>query len=121
MACSPAFKKSVVVFVVCLLFGCGSNPTTIFVPGGMATFEVKEISKDEFELTLWGGGGIVRTPEGFAEAYDERAQFLCGGRDFLSNAYNYAAPYTSPGAFGSTNRHAGYRRFGNIRCKVKSL
>ena len=85
----------------------------------MAHFEVKEISKDEFELTLWGGGGIVRNPEGFAEAYDERARFLCGGRDFLSNAYNYGAPYTSPGAFGSTNRHAGYRRFGNIRCKVK--
>jgi hypothetical protein len=102
-----------------LLAGCGSNPTTIVVGNGLASFAVVQTSPDEFELTLSASANSSRTPELLAAAYDQRAKALCGDRAFEHNAANAFESYTSPGAFGSTNRHSGMRRFGRVTCKSK--
>jgi hypothetical protein len=99
------------------LVGCASNPNSIIVGNGFARFEVTEISKDEFQLTLWGAGVHARDPAVLDEPFDARAKQLCGGRRFLSNVGNSFVPYTSPGAFGSTNRHTGLKRSGRITCQ----
>ncbi len=97
--------------------GCATLGDSLIVGGGHALFEVKQISKDEFELTLWGGGVHSKDPSKLDEPFDARARELCGGRRFLSNVSNAFVGYSSPGAFGVPNRHTGLRRSGLIMCQ----